>query len=180
MYIEHLHGVHVSDEKLFSLSGDDGPQLLEWGENGFRMQVPEGATSGPCDIAVKVIIAGQFEFPVNTQLVSAVYAISPSRKLKKPVQLEIQHCVSIASKQLGQSIGFVRADCKQPNLPYKFYQLEGGVFHTGSYYGNIICQEFSMVATALNTASANGWFTIIKPTIHLLLYYSYRTSRSGW
>ena len=49
MYIEHLHGVHVSDEKLFSLSGDDGPQLLEWGRNGFRMQVPEGATSGACD-----------------------------------------------------------------------------------------------------------------------------------
>ena len=116
MYIEHLHGVHVSDEKLFSLSGDDGPQLLEWGENGFRMQVPEGATSGPCDIAVKVIIAGQFEFPVNTQLVSAVYAISPSRKLKKPVQLEIQHCVSIASKQLRQSIGLVRAKC---NLLFK-------------------------------------------------------------
>ena len=155
--IEHLRGVHVSDEKLFSLSGDDGPHLLEWEENGFRMQVPEGATSaGPCDIAVKVIVAGQFEFPDNTQLVSAVYAISPSRKLKKPVQLEIQHCVSITSKQLGQSIGFVRADCKQPNLPYKFYPLEGGEFHTGNYYGIVNCQEFSMVATALNTASGNG------------------------
>ena len=153
LYIEHLH---VSDEKLFSLSGaDDGPQLLEWGENGFRMQIPEGATSGPCDIAVKVIVAGKFEFPVNAQLVSAVYAISPSRKLKKPVQLEIQHCVSITSRQLSQSIRFVKADCKQSNLPYKFYPLEGGKFHTGSYYGNINCQEFSMFAAA--TASATGW-----------------------
>ena len=150
---EHLRGVHVSDEKLFSLSGT-GPLLLEWRENGFKMQIPEGALSGPCDIAVKVIIAGEFEFPKGTQLVSAVYAISPSRKLKKPVQLEIQHCVSVTSKQLSQSIGFVRADCKQTNLPYKFHPLKGGVFHTGSYYGSIDCQNFSLIG--LNTSSASG------------------------
>ena len=119
------------------------------------MQVPEGATSGPCDIAVKVIVAGQFVFPENTQLVSAVYAISSSRKLKKPVQLEIQHCVSVTSKQFSQSIGFVRADCKQTNLPYEFHPLKGGVFHTGSYYGSIDCQNFSMIATLLKT-SASG------------------------
>ena len=47
---EHLRGVHVSHEKLFSLSGT-GPLLLEWRENGFMMQIPEGALSGPCDIA---------------------------------------------------------------------------------------------------------------------------------
>ena len=151
---EHLRGVHVSDEKLFSLSGT-GPLLLEWRENGFKMQVPKGALSGPCDIAVKVIIAGQFIFSENTHLVSAVYAISSSRKLKKPVQLEIQHCVSVTSKQFSQSIGFVRADCKQKDLSYEFHPLEGGVFHTGSYYGSIDCQKFSLIATLLKK-SASG------------------------
>ena len=32
------------------------------------------------------------EFPEGTELVSAVYAISASRRLNKPVILETQHC----------------------------------------------------------------------------------------
>ena len=52
---EHLPPVHVSDEKLFSLSGT-GPLLLEWRENRFKMQIPKGASLGLCDIAVKVIV----------------------------------------------------------------------------------------------------------------------------
>ena len=41
-----------------------------WKEYGLRIQVPEGAISGPCDIAIKAIVAGQFEFPKGTDLVS--------------------------------------------------------------------------------------------------------------
>ena len=77
----------------------------------MRLQVPEDATSGPCDIAVSAIVAGQFEFPDSTELVSVVYAISVSRRLRKPVILEIQHCVAIANEQQGQLLFFVRARC---------------------------------------------------------------------
>ena len=110
------------------------------------MQVPEDATSGPCDIAVKTIVAGQFEFPDGTELVSAVYAVSASRRLNKPVTLEIQHCVVIANEQQGQLLSFVRAQCDQPNLPYQFKMLKGGVFLPGNAYGKISCSGFSIIA----------------------------------
>ena len=110
------------------------------------MQVPEGATSGPCDIAVKAIVAGQFEFPEGTELVSAVYAISASRRLKS-VTLEIQHCVTIRDEEQSQFLGFVRAKCNQPILPYHFELLKDGVFLPGNQYGKLDCPHFSIFAT---------------------------------
>lgn len=138
----------MADEKLFLVIGE-GPQFLEWDEYGFRMQVPEDATSGHCDIAVNVIIAGKFQFPEETELVSAVYAVSASRKLNKPVTVEIQHCVSIRHDQQGHFLGFVTAKCNQPNLPYTFELLEGGMFCSNSYYGNIACHGFSIFGVIL-------------------------------
>ena len=90
--------------------------MLDWEEYGLKIQVPEGATSDPCDIAIKAIVAGQFEFPEGTDLVSAVYAISVSKRLTKPVMLEIQHCVAITREEQGRFLSFVRAQCNQPQL----------------------------------------------------------------
>ena len=143
---DHLRGVHGVGEKLFQISGEF-PQLLEWEEYGLRIQVPKGATSTPCDIAIKAIVAGQFEFPEGTDLVSAVYAISVSKKLTQPVILEMQHCVAISSEEQGQFLSFVRAKCNQPDLPYQFKLLDGGSFPPRSDYGKISCSHFSLVAT---------------------------------
>ena len=57
---EHLCEVHIGGEKLFLVTGN-GPQLLEWKEYGFKMDVPEGATSGPCEFTIKAIVAGQYK-----------------------------------------------------------------------------------------------------------------------
>ena len=122
------------------------PQLLEWEEYGLRIQVPEGATSEPCDIAIKAIVAGQFEFPEGTDLVSAVYAISVSKRLAKPVMLEIQHCVAITREEQGRFLSFVRAQCNQPQLPYQFELLDNGTFPPHSDYGKIACDRFSLIA----------------------------------
>ena len=120
--------------------------MLDWEEYGLRIQVPEGATSEPCDIAIKAIVAGQFEFPEGTDLVSAVYAISASKSLIKPVMLEIQHCVSITREEQGRFLSFVRAQCNQPQLPYQFEPLDNGIFSPHSDYGKIACDRFSLVA----------------------------------
>ena len=144
----HLRGVHVVGEKLFQISGEF-PQLLEWEEYGLRIQVPKGATSTPCDIAIKAIVAGQFEFSEGTDLVSAVYAISVSKKLTQPVILEMQHCVAISSEEQGQFLSFVRAKCNQPDLPYLFKLLKNGVFPPHSDYGKIACDQFSIVGIVL-------------------------------
>ena len=106
--------------------------------------MPEGATSGPCDFAVKAIIAGQFEFPEDTELVSAVYAISASRKLNKPVMLEIEHCVEIKNERHCDYLSFGIARCNQHPLPYTF-ELEGGTFSPESSYGAVLRSSFSMV-----------------------------------
>ena len=142
---DHLRGVHVVGEKLFQISGDF-PQLLEWEEYGLRIQVPMDATSTPCNVAIKAIVAGQFEFPEGTDLVSAVYAISVSKKLTQPVILEMQHCVAISSEEQGQFLSFVRAKCNQPDLPYQFKLLDSGIFPPQSDYGKVSCTHFSLVA----------------------------------
>ena len=36
-------------------------------------QVPAGTTSGPCVIAVKAILSGEFEFPEDCQLVCFIF-----------------------------------------------------------------------------------------------------------
>lgn len=152
--LEHLCDVSVVGDRLFPISGG-GPQLLEWEECGFKIHVPEGAMSGPCNIAVMTIVAGQFDFPKGTELVSAVYAISTSKKLNKPVTVEIQHCVAITNVKQGQRLEFVRADCKQQVLPYHFKPIEGGRFSPRSSYGTISCKHFSLLGITLRVP-ANG------------------------
>ena len=134
------------------MSDHDGPQLLDWEKNGLRIQVPKGAVCRSCDISVEVILTGNFEFPKNTELVSAVYAISASSKLIKPVQIEIQlqHCVTVDKQQLGQSLMFAKAACNdRPNVPYKFEPVEGGMFHVNRYYAVIKCDQFSYFAVIM-------------------------------
>ena len=109
------------------------------------MQVPEGATFGPCDFAVKAIVAGQFQFPLRSELVSAVYAIKASRRLIKSVKVEIQHCVAIKNEQQGHFLAFVKAQCNQETLPYKFQILKNGIFGPQSHHGNIACDGFSLL-----------------------------------
>ena len=113
--------------------------------------MPEGATSGPCDIAVKAIIAGQFEFPEDTELVSAVYAISVSRRLKKPVTLEIEHCVEIENEQHSEYLSFGIASCDQHPLSYTFTLLEDGEFLSKSRHGTVLRSSFSLVGIFLHT-----------------------------
>ena len=142
---DHLRGVHVVSEKLFQISGEF-PQLIEWEGYGIRIQVHKGATSTPCNVAIKAIVAGQFEFPEGTNLVSAVYAISVSKKLICPATLEMQHCVTISSKEQGRFLSFVRANYKQcEDLPYQFKLLDGGIFPPQSDYGKISCSRFCLV-----------------------------------
>ena len=82
------------------------PQMLEWKEYGFRLQLPAGATSKPCDITVtvKAIVFGQFQIPEGHELVSALYAISATRKFEKPVSVEIEHCVRLENEQDSQLV----------------------------------------------------------------------------
>ena len=134
-------------KKKFAIEGNCNAQTIDCEEFGLKIHVPKGATLCiPCDIVIKAIVAGNFDFPEGTQLVSGVYAISVSKRFLKPVQLEMQHCVLLENKQHTLLLKFVRADCTKP---HKFTILEGGVFQPNSQYGTTHCQNFSLFAIVM-------------------------------
>ena len=94
----------------------------------------EAGMFGPCDIDVKAIVVGRFEFSEDNEPVSVVYAVSVSRRVNKPAIIEIQHSITIRNEQQSQFLSFVRAECKQPNLLYQFKLLKDGVFFPGNLY----------------------------------------------
>ena len=84
-------------------------------------------------------------FPKNTQLVSAVYSISVSKPLLKPLRLEMQHCVDIRSSAHTKYLKFAVASVDQSNLPYEFVPVDGGKFVSEEWYGTIERKMFSPV-----------------------------------
>ena len=127
--------------------------MMNWERYGLRIGVSEGSLSSEetAEAAVVALVGGDFKFPDNTVLVSAVYAISVSRRLLKPLRLEMQHCVSITRRDQTRYIKFAIAPVDTPSLPYQFRIVEGGDFSIGSRYGSIDRKEFSLVCEVIMT-----------------------------
>ena len=98
--------------------------------------------SDTVEVAITALVGGEFILPEDTELVGAVYAISVSKPLLKPVQLEIQHCVSIEKPAHSNYLSFAAAPSDQP--PYQFQPVKGGIFSIGNQYGSIFLSGFSM------------------------------------
>ena len=150
--LECLSDVHIVSKKLFLIQGDR-PQMMNWERYGLRIGVSEGSLSSEetAEAAVVALVGGDFKFPDNTVLISAVYAISVSRRLLKPLRLEMQHCVSITRRDQTRYIKFAIAPVDTPSLPYQFRIVEGGEFSIGSRYGSIDRKEFSLVCEVIMT-----------------------------
>ena len=150
--LECLSDVHIVSKKLFLIQGDR-PQMMNWERYGLRIGVSEGSLSSEetAEAAVVALVGGDFKFPDNTVLVSAVYAISVSRHLLRPLRLEMQHCVSITRRDQTRCIKFAIAPVDTPSLPYQFRIVEGGEFSIGSRYGSIDRKEFSLVCEVIMT-----------------------------
>ena len=140
---DKLQGVCVAGHKLFLLQ-NNSPQLINWEEYGLRITIPHDAVHQPdtVEVAITALVGGEFILPEDTELVSAVYAISVSKPLLKPVQLEIQHCVSIEKPAHSNYLSFATAPSDQP--PYQFQPVKGGIFSVGSQYGSISLSGFSI------------------------------------
>ena len=122
-------------------------QTFHWIGYGLKLHIPQDALPTgleECQLLIKVGLSGQFTFPENTSLVSAVYWLDsePRCKFSQPLTLEIQHCVK-STQTL--SLNFVLARCSQRNLPYSFEILEGGEFSSLSAYGCIQLHHFSLI-----------------------------------
>ena len=96
-------------------------------------------------MAVKVILAGQFKLPEDSQLISAIYWISASEEFLRQVGLNIQHCAVIGSGEECTKFSFVITKCSQKELPYIFRKKEA-VFNPHTQYATIKLKQFSFVA----------------------------------
>ena len=157
-----LSDVQVAERKLFLIQGDK-PQLMNWEKYGLRIGVQESSLSSTdtVEAAVVALVGGQFQFPPNTVLVSAVYAVSLSKPLLKRLILEIQHCVDLTGRPaLSCHLKFAIAPVSTPSLPYQFSIVEGGEFKPDSWYGSIQRKEFCLVSIVgekrLPKSSTNG------------------------
>ena len=95
-------------------------------------------------MVITALAGGEFEFPKGSELVSAVYAISISKPLLKPLTVNIQHCVALETSEQCNSLQFMKAPLNNGIPPYKFKDLPGGHFSPGNQYGSISCTEFSL------------------------------------
>ena len=139
-----LPGVEECDETSVVVHSSQG-QLVEW--NGLKLHIhtgclPEGLQQ--CTIFIKASLAGDYEIPENTSLVSGIFWLrcEPQCTFIKPITVEIQHC---STKQDLSKLKIVRALCSQKSLPYKFKRLKGGSFNTETFYGAIDLRGFSGV-----------------------------------
>ena len=146
---DKFQNVCVAGDKIFPLQRNS-PQLLNWEEYGLRIAIPHEAVPlyDTVDVAITALVSGEFIFPEDTELVSAVYAISVSKPLLEPVQLEIQHCVFIEKPSHSNYLSFATAPSDQP--PYQFKPVKGGEFPIGSRYGSICINEFSLWTIMMN------------------------------
>ena len=119
--------------------------MIDWKEYGLKISIEKGTVSETTDVALLALVGGQFVFPKNTQLVSAVYHISVSKPLLKPLRLEMQHCVDIRSSAHTKYLKFAVASVDQSNLPYEFVPVDGGKFVSEEWYGTIERKKFSPV-----------------------------------
>ena len=110
------------------------------------MHIHEGSLSegiDECTIHIKASLAGEYEIPENSSLVSAVFWLrcEPQCTFTKPITVEIQHC---STKQDLSRLKIIGAYCNQKQLPYKFKPL-GGRFNADASYGVIEVTSFSGV-----------------------------------
>ena len=136
----------MAAQKQFLIQGSKR-QVFDWEQFGFKMQFPQGTLhqSETCEVAVKALVGGTFQFPQDTQLVSATYAISCADELLQPVTLEIQHCVILKSKEHFKYLSFMKAQIDESAPPYKFQLVKGGKFNIDNQYGTITRQKFCLV-----------------------------------
>ena len=139
-----IRGVEVIGETSFTVPNQGA--FFEWKGYGFKLCVPEASLPvgiGECRVNIRASFSGQFQLPENSDLLSPVFWILAPCKFTKPVTLEIQHCVLAEDETVLSDLSFVSAMCSQRDLPYRFKQMDEGLFTTHSSYGSIQLKHFS-------------------------------------
>ena len=140
-------------------------QQITWEGFGLKLHIQEGSLPAgmeQCILQIKASLAGQYEFPENSHLVSAIFWLrcETVHKFTKPITVEIQHCAK-SENVTSLNLGFVRAICSQKQLPYTFKQLPGGNFTSHSSYGVVEVNSFSGVGVVENGADSRNYLASV-------------------
>ena len=152
-----MQGVEVCGEAQITLT--NSAQSFEWKGYGLTLHIEENSL--PADIkqitfSIAASIAGHYEFPQNSQPVSAVYWFSfePRCKLENEVTVEMQHCATSTT-----GLSFVRASSASDHTiaSYTFDKLESfqARFTDRSSYGIIKLHKFCGIAITADESAAN-------------------------
>ena len=132
----------VIGETTLSVTNEE--QTFHWAGYGLKLHIPPASLPAGVEqtsIKIKASLAGRFNFPQDTTLVSAVYCLQSSVEFSQPIAVLIQHC---GMPRDDLSLTFTRASTKEP--PYVFTNLQGGLFPPDSSYACIQLDMFSRVA----------------------------------
>ena len=139
--IDLTHNAVIAGERLFLIEASH--KYFEWEECGLSIHVQENSVPplSTCEMKVSALAGGDFSFPKNHELVSAVYAVAFSNSLQKDVIIELQHCVDLQHQQQISKCSFaVASPLPLPNT-YSFNLIEGGRFCIEDQYGSIDISE---------------------------------------
>ena len=134
------------------ISVTEGEQYFTWEGYGLHLYIPEGALPSEmqsCAISIEASMEGNYTFPANCFLVSAVYWFRcvPECKFLRSIILEIQHC---AKEHNLQALGFVKgrpvdndSETAKFNKVLGCHGINHGVFPSHSSYGFVEVDSFS-------------------------------------
>ena len=150
-------------------------QSFMWENYGLKLHIPKGCLPAGvdlCRIRIQASLAGQYEFPENSHLVSAVFWFQCEHKFAftKPITLEMHHC---AKSQSASRLRFVKASCRQKQLPYTFEEIGvGEKFNSHSSYGVLDLESFGGIGI-VQSGSENWQYCA------MLFYFNYSISHHG-
>lgn len=128
---------------------------LEWQWEGFGLKLHVDANTLPsgiehCCLTVSASLAGQYKFPRDHHLVSAViwFRCEPPCRFVKPIKVELQHC---AYRYNISKLDFVKALCSQKELPYEFKRIARSSFSSHSCFGVLEVNSFSGLVSHCTT-----------------------------
>ena len=174
-YKFHLPGVHFIHSETFALKHSTELQTVDWERFGFKLHIPPGTFSEHyLNITIGVSLSGNFKFPTDTTLVSAVYYIEMTSKLLQPVTMEIEHCVIAKEEEHLQALSFATAAI-HPGYPlHNFDAISGGIFSTSNSWGSIQVSSFSEYSIISNRTDLLGYSAQVVYQQKASNVYSYR------
>ena len=139
-----LKGVEISGEKVFEVTAGSS-ENYKWDSHGFQLTVPNGALPPgvTASVAVRSIVAGPFQLPENSELISAIYWISSTHAFMKKVTVHLQHCAIICTEEELGHCGIIIGKCSQ-DPPYQF-AIKDGEFSPHSQTASISMTQFSIL-----------------------------------